>query len=38
MYVYIQGEEILNESKTLSRLWDRKLDDEDLQDIINELN
>jgi len=38
MYVYIQGEEILHESKTLSRLWDRKLDDEDLQDIINELN
>jgi len=38
MYVYIQGEEILHESKTLSKLWDRKLDDEDLQDIINELN
>ena len=38
MYVYIQGEEILHESKTLSRLWNRKLDDEDLQDIINELN
>ena len=38
MYTYIKGEEILNESKTLSRLWDRKLDDEDLQDIINELN
>ena len=38
MYVYIQGEEILSESKTLSRLWDKKLDDEDLQDIINELN
>tara|TARA_R100001530_G_scaffold10126_1_gene10066 strand:+ start:555 stop:920 length:366 start_codon:yes stop_codon:yes gene_type:complete len=38
MYVYIQGLEILNESKTLSRLWNRKLDDEDLQDIINELN
>jgi len=38
MYAYIKGEEILNESKTLSRLWNRKLDDEDLQDIINELN
>mgnify|MGYP003657960325 FL=1 len=38
MYTYIKGEEILHESKTLSRLWDRKLDDEDLQQIINELN
>ena len=38
MYVYIQGEEILHESETISRLWNRKLDDEDLQDIINELN
>ena len=38
MYTYIKGEEILNESETLSRLWNRKLDDEDLQDIINELN
>ena len=38
MYAYIQGEEILYESKTLSRLWDKKLDSEDLQDIINELN
>ena len=37
MYVYIQGEEILQESKTINQLWDRKLDDEDLQDIINEL-
>ena len=37
MYTYIKGEEILNESKTLSRLWNRKLDDEDLQDIINEI-
>jgi len=38
MFAYIKGEEILHESKTLSRLWNRKLDDEDLQDIINELN
>tara|TARA_R100001443_G_scaffold117045_1_gene139665 strand:- start:866 stop:1231 length:366 start_codon:yes stop_codon:yes gene_type:complete len=38
MYTYIKGEEILHKSKTLSRLWNRKLDDEDLQDIINELN
>jgi len=37
MYVYIQEEEILNDSYTLRRLWDKKLDDEDLQDIINEL-
>ena len=38
MYAYIKGEEILNESKTLYRLWDRNLDDDDIQDIINELN
>ena len=38
MYVYIKGEEILHESKTLSRLWDSKLDDDELQEIINELN
>tara|TARA_R110002012_G_scaffold25086_1_gene83460 strand:- start:224 stop:589 length:366 start_codon:yes stop_codon:yes gene_type:complete len=37
MYTYIKGEEILHESETLSRLWNRKLDDEDLQDIINEI-
>jgi len=38
MYVYIQGEQILHESETIGNLWDNKLDDEDLQDIINELN
>ena len=38
MYVYIKGEEILHQSKTLSRLWDDKLNDDQLQEIINELN
>ena len=38
MYAYIKGQEILDESKTLQRLWDKKLDDDDLQDIINDLN
>jgi hypothetical protein len=38
MYVYIQGEEILYKSKTYNKLYDKKLDDKDLQEIINELN
>jgi|TARA_R100000084_G_C4647763_1_gene147786 hypothetical protein len=38
MYAYIKGKEILNQSETLHELWDEKLDDDDLQDIINDLN
>ena len=34
----IKGEEILYESKTYDKLYDKKLGDEDLQQIINELN
>ena len=37
MVVYILGEEILNESKTLQSKWNNRLDDEDLDAIINEL-
>lgn len=37
MAVYILGEEILNESKTLQSKWNNRLNDEDLEDIINEL-
>ena len=37
MVVYILGEEILNESQTLQSKWDNRLDDEDLEAIINEL-
>lgn len=37
MVVYILGEEILNESKTLQSKWNDKLDDLDLKAIINEL-
>jgi hypothetical protein len=37
MYVYIVGEEVLQESKTLQKLWDKKLDDEDLEAIKAEL-
>jgi hypothetical protein len=38
MYAYIKGEEILYESKTYDRLYDKQLDDNDLQQIINELS
>ncbi len=38
MFAYIKGEDVLYSSKTYDKLYDRKLDDEDLQDIINELN
>lgn len=37
MYVYIKGEEILNESKTISENWDNRIDDEMINNIINEL-
>lgn len=38
MYVYIKGEEILNELDTIRENWNNKIDDEMLQNIINELN
>jgi len=38
MYVYIQGEEVLNSSDTLQDKWNDKLTDEDLNNIIEELN
>lgn len=37
MVVYILGEEILNESETLQSKWNNRLDAEDLDAIINEL-
>jgi hypothetical protein len=38
MYAYIKGEEILNDCKTLTDNWDRKLYAEQLEAIKNELN
>ena len=38
IYVYILGELILQESKSLSDNWDTCLNDESLQDIINDLS
>jgi hypothetical protein len=38
MYVYIQGEELLNNSNTLQDKWNDNLTDEDLNNIIEELN
>ena len=38
MYAYIQGEEMLNELKTIQKNWDKRIDDEMLDKIINELN
>lgn len=38
MYVYIKGEEILNELDTIQENWDNRIDDEMLDKIINELN
>jgi len=38
MFAFIKGEEVLYESKTYDKLYDKKLDDMDLQKIINELN
>jgi hypothetical protein len=37
MYAYILGEELLGESRELQNMWNRKLDDDDLQEIIDEL-
>jgi hypothetical protein len=38
MYAYIKGEDVLYESQTFNNLYDKKLNDNDLQQIINELN
>jgi hypothetical protein len=38
MHAYIKGEDILYESETYNTLYDKKLNDNDLQAIINELN
>lgn len=37
MYAYIQGERLLQESATLQRLWNRVLDQDDINEIIEEL-
>ena len=37
MYAYIVGEEVLNDSSTYQNSWDKKADDDILNDIINEL-
>ena len=37
MYVYIKGEEILNNLESLQDAWDRHLDNEDLAKMIEEL-
>lgn len=38
MYVYIVGEEVLNDSIALREAWDRRLTDEDLEAIKKELS
>jgi hypothetical protein len=37
MYAYIKGEEILSESKTLQKKWDKRLSAKDLENIKTEL-
>jgi len=37
MFVYIKGEEILNESSTLSDKWNNLLEKEDVENIVEEL-
>ena len=37
MFVYIKGEEILSESSTLSDKWNTRLEKEDVENIIEEL-
>lgn len=37
MYAYILGEEILSDSETLRKAWDRVLDDDDLKAISEEI-
>lgn len=38
MLVYIIGEEVLSESKTLRDVWDNQLNEQNCKDIIKELN
>ena len=38
MYAFIKGQEILDQSETYHKLYHEKIDDEQLQIIINELN
>jgi len=38
MYAYIKGEEILNDCKALSKRWDNRLSNEDIEAIKEELN
>jgi len=38
MFAFIKGEDVLYESQTFNNLYDKKLNDNDLQQIINELN
>ena len=37
MFAYIKGEEILNESSTLGYRWNKRLDEEDVENIVSEL-
>ena len=37
MYAYIQGELLLNQSETLQKRWDKKLTENDIENIIEEL-
>jgi len=38
MYAYIKGEEILADCPTLQQKWDERLEQEDIDQIIEELN
>jgi hypothetical protein len=38
MYVYIKGEEILQDTKLYDKYWNKKLDDDMINEIINQLN
>lgn len=38
MYVYIMGEDILNDTKLHDKYWNKKLDDDMITEIINQLN
>jgi len=37
MYVYIVGEEILGESDKLNQVWNERVEDDDINEIINDL-
>tara|TARA_Y100000401_G_scaffold32952_1_gene24358 strand:- start:9860 stop:10237 length:378 start_codon:yes stop_codon:yes gene_type:complete len=38
MYVYIMGEDILNDTKLHDKYWNKKLNDDMITEIINQLN